>query len=91
MPSSFPQGDELETYGTYLHDLVVRLSEIQRITAHNMVKAKVRSKEAYDRRSRPLNEGMFPFETSTGIYYEHKGLIRCTASTWRVASFLPRN
>ena len=30
---------------------------------------------------------MFPFETSTGIYYEHQGLIRRTVSTWRVASF----
>ena len=54
VPSSFPQGDELETYGTYLRDLVVRLSEIQRIAARNIVKAKVRSKEAYDRKSRPL-------------------------------------
>ena len=54
LPNSFPQGDELETYGTYLRDLVVRLSEIQRIAACNMVKAKVRSKEAYDRKSRPL-------------------------------------
>ena len=44
VPSSFPQGDELETYGTYLRDPVVRLSEIQRIAARNMVKAKVRSK-----------------------------------------------
>ena len=38
VPSSFPQGDELETHGTYLCDLAVRLSEIQRIAARNMVK-----------------------------------------------------
>ena len=54
VPSSFPQGDELETYGTYLRDLVIRLPEIQRIATRNMVKAKVRSKEGYDRKSRPL-------------------------------------
>ena len=54
VPSSFPQRDELEMYGTYLRDLVVRLSEIQRIAARNMVKAEVRSKEAFDRKTRPL-------------------------------------
>ena len=31
---------------------------------------------------------IFPFETSTGIYYEYQGLIRRTASIWRVVSFL---
>ena len=54
MPSSFPQEDELETYGTYLRDLVVWLSEIQKIVARNLVKANARLKEAYDRKSRPM-------------------------------------
>ena len=42
-PSSFPQGEELETYGSYLLDLIVRLSEIQKIAARNLVREKDRS------------------------------------------------
>ena len=45
IPSSFPQGEELETYGSYLRDLIVRLSEIQKIVARNLVEAKQRSKK----------------------------------------------
>ena len=30
-PSSFPQGEEIETYGTYLRDLIVRVTEIRRL------------------------------------------------------------
>ena len=52
--SSFPQGEELETYGSYLRDLIIRLSEIQKIAARNLVRAKQRSKEFYDRKFRPL-------------------------------------
>ena len=53
-PSSFPQSEKLETYGFYLRDLIVRLSETRKIAARNLVLAKVRSKEAYDQKSRPL-------------------------------------
>ena len=55
-PSSFPQGEELETCGSYLRDLIVRLSETWKITARNLIKASVRSKEVYDRKSRRLND-----------------------------------
>ena len=54
-PSSFPQGEEIETYGTYLRDLIVRVSEIRSLAAKNLIKAKLRSKEIYDKKSRPLN------------------------------------
>ena len=54
-PSSFPQGEELVTYGSYLRELIVRLSETRKIAALNLIKAKVRSKEVNDRKSRPLN------------------------------------
>ena len=53
-PSSFPQGEEMGTYGSYLRDLIVGISEIQKIAARNLVRAKQRSKELYDRKSRPL-------------------------------------
>ena len=34
-PSSFPQGTELGTYGSYLRDLIVRITEIQKIRPLN--------------------------------------------------------
>ena len=55
VPNSFPEGEELETYGTYLRDLIVRVNEIQKLAATSLNKAKLRSKEIYDRRARPLN------------------------------------
>ena len=54
-PSSFPQGEEIETYGTYLRDLIVRVSEIRNLAAKNLIKAKHRSKEIYNKKSHPLN------------------------------------
>ena len=54
-PSSFPRGEEIKTYETYLRDLIVRVSEIRNLAAKNLIKAKLRSKEIYDRKSRPLN------------------------------------
>ena len=54
-PRSFPQGEELETYGSYLRDLITRFIEIQNIASKNLIKAKLRSKELYDKRARPLN------------------------------------
>ena len=55
IPSSFLQGEETETYGVYLRDLIVRINEIQKLAAKSLIKAKLRSKEAYDKRARPLN------------------------------------
>ncbi|XP_051153829.1 uncharacterized protein LOC127291410 [Leptopilina boulardi] len=54
IPSSFPQGPELETYGSYLKELITRMSEIQGIAAKNLVQAKLKSKEYHDRTARPL-------------------------------------
>ena len=54
-PSSFSQGEELETYGSYLRDLITRITEVQKIASKNLIKAKLRSKEWYDKRARPLN------------------------------------
>ena len=54
-PSSSPQGEEIETYGTYLRDLIVGVSKIRNLAAKNLIKANLRSKEIYDKKSPPLN------------------------------------
>ena len=54
MPSSFPTADKLETYGSYLQDLIIRLNEIQKIAAKNMIQAKEQSKLRY-KTARPIN------------------------------------
>ena len=43
--NSFPQGTEFGTYGSYLRDLIVRITEIQKIAHKNLIRAKSRSKE----------------------------------------------
>ena len=53
-PSSFPDHEKLETYGTYLQELVLRLSEIKLIAAKNLITAKDHSKENYDRKVKPF-------------------------------------
>ena len=55
MPSSFPTTDKLETYDSYLRELIIRLNEIQKIDAKNMIRAKEQSKLRYDKTARPLN------------------------------------
>ena len=54
-PSSFPQGEEVESYGTYLRDLIVRVTEIRKLAAKSLIKANLRSKENNDQKARPLN------------------------------------
>ena len=49
--SLFPTAGKLETYGPYLRDLIIRLNEIKKITAKNMIQAKEHSKLCYDRTS----------------------------------------
>ncbi|XP_046143423.1 uncharacterized protein LOC123988229 [Osmia bicornis bicornis] len=39
-PSSFPEGEELDTYGTYLTHLITRLTETRNIAADNLNTAK---------------------------------------------------
>lgn len=56
LPSSFPSIEVLETYGTYLSNLVVRLDELRSLAAKNLDTVKIRSKHYYDRK---LNEKTF--------------------------------
>ena len=53
IPSSFPGPEKLETYGTYLQELILRLSEIKLIAAKNLFTAKEHSKENYDQEVEP--------------------------------------
>ena len=53
-PSFFPQGVELKIYDSHLRNLIVRLSEIQKIAARNLVRAKKRSNAFYVQKSLPL-------------------------------------
>lgn len=52
-PSSLPSAEQLQTYGSYVSDLVVHLSDINDIVEKNLVQAKERSKQIYDRRVNP--------------------------------------
>ena len=47
--------DRLPTYGHYMIKLVTLLHEIQRTTSSNLIQAKLRSKEYYDRKTNPKN------------------------------------
>ena len=55
MPSSFSTADKLETYDSYLRDLIIGLNGIQKITAKNMIQDKEHSKLRYEKTGRPLN------------------------------------
>ena len=44
MPSSFRTANKLETSDSYLRGLIIRLNEIQKIAANNMIRAKEQSK-----------------------------------------------
>ena len=46
---------ELGTYGSYLRDLIVRITEIQKIAHKNLIRVKSRSKDEYDNKIRPFN------------------------------------
>ena len=54
-PSSFPQGTELEIYRSYLREIIVRITEIHKIAHKNFTKEKSRSKDQYDKKTRPWN------------------------------------
>ena len=55
LPTSFPSTDHLETYGSYLQELVKHLDHTRSIAANNLVQAKYRSKMYYDRRAHESN------------------------------------
>ncbi|CAK9816540.1 Retrovirus-related Pol polyprotein from transposon 17.6 [Anthophora quadrimaculata] len=54
-PSSFSTEDKLPTYNSYLHDLIIRLTEMQTIAGQNLIQAKEKSKFYYDRKACPFN------------------------------------
>lgn len=54
-PSTFPDERKLETYGSYLRELITRLHEIRNQVAKNQIGAKMKSKKYYDRKAKPLN------------------------------------
>ena len=56
IPSSFPSGEQIETYGSYLIDLVTHIDQIRAMATTNLNNAKVRSKRYHDRN---LNEKSF--------------------------------
>ncbi|CAK9834654.1 Retrovirus-related Pol polyprotein from transposon 17.6 [Anthophora retusa] len=62
-PTSFPSGEELETYGSYLAELISRMTEIRNLAADNIIKAKERSKRYYDKHARPTE-----FKTGQYVY-----------------------
>ena len=55
IPSSFPSNEKLETYGSYLQELICRLTEIKNMAADNLLKGKQYSKLNYDTENRIKN------------------------------------
>ena len=55
MTRPFPHGPKFRIYGSYLRDLILRLTKIQKIAARNLIGAKQRSKCYYDAKARRLN------------------------------------
>ncbi|CAK9827891.1 hypothetical protein ANTRET_LOCUS5530 [Anthophora retusa] len=47
--------DKLPTYNSYLHDLIIRLTEMQTIAGQNLIQAKEKSKFYYDRKACPFD------------------------------------
>ena len=68
-PSQFPSANQIETYGSYLIDLVTHIDEIRAMAAKNLCRAKVRSKEIYDKR---LNEQDFAVGDLVDVLNEPK-------------------
>lgn len=53
IPSSFPPTEQLQTYGSYLQEMVTHLADIRLRARNNLINAKERSKKRYDIRSNP--------------------------------------
>lgn len=60
LPSAryLPKQEQLETYDDYLVNLIVKLHRLHELARNNLIKAKIRSKEYYDRYTNP--EGFLP-------------------------------
>ena len=52
IPDIYPE--KLENYGTYLHEIILRLSEIKLIAARNLITTRENSKEIDDRKVKPF-------------------------------------
>lgn len=55
IPSSFPPDGQLEIYGSYFKNLIIKLEKIRTIASKNLIKAKEHSKDRYEEKLRPLN------------------------------------
>ena len=55
LPSSFPSASQLETYGSYLDELVTHITDIRAQARNNLIKAKERSKIQYDKKAKIKN------------------------------------
>ena len=53
-PVRIPRAEQLRTYKLYLQDLATRLNELKLVAGKSQIKVKIRSKEHYDRKSKPL-------------------------------------
>ena len=53
-PVRIPQAEQLRTYNLYLQDLATRLNEFKVAAGESQIKAKIQSKERYDKKSKPL-------------------------------------
>ena len=53
-PVRIPQSAQLRTYNLYLQDLATRLNELKIAAGKPQIQAKIRSKERYDIKSKPL-------------------------------------
>ena len=64
-PSSFPSYEKLETYGSYLQELISRLTEIKNMAADNLINAKQNSKLIYDTKA-----GSFLGKVGDNVYVQ---------------------
>lgn len=62
-PSSFPTGEKLKSYGDYLTELISHMIKIRNLATDNLNKVKIRSKDYYDRHSKPTT-----FKTGDFVY-----------------------
>lgn len=53
IPSSFPSTEQLQTYGSYLQEMITHLSDIRLRARNNLINAKEQSKKRYDGQSNP--------------------------------------
>ena len=78
IPRSFPPVNQMQTHGSYLQELITHISNIRARARDNLIQAKHRSKEHYDKsaRERQFKIGDFvlaleePKQGKLGQYYD---------------------